>query len=90
MHIWSRKVIPALLATAISCPVLLTGCAVQGRVYDDYDQQYVRWHAEAPYYSQWEQETHRRHERFERRNREEQREYWEWRDHHGDRDDSGR
>lgn len=86
MNICSRKVLPAVLAAAISSPVLLTGCAVHGRVYDDYDHQYVQWRAEAPYYSQWESDTHRRRERFERRSHEEQQEYWQWRHHQRDHD----
>lgn len=78
----SGKLASLLLAAAISSPLLITGCEVHGRVYDSYDHQYRQWAPESTYYSQWEVETHRRHERYERRKHEEQEEYWEWRHHH--------
>jgi len=66
------------LAAALLFPAL-TGCAAHGHVYV---QTYGP--AEAPYYTQWERETHRSHMEYERREKAEQHEYWEWRKHHHD------
>lgn len=90
MRIWLKKIYPMLLAAAIASPIVLTGCEVHGRVYDSYGRRYRQWAPESPYYSQWENETHRRHERYERRSQQEQQEYWQWRDsrqNRRDRDD---
>lgn len=75
-----KKFASVLLGSVLMAP-LLTGCAARGGVY-------VRTYgpAEAPYYNQWEHETHRQHMEYERRKREEQREYWDWRRHHHDHD----
>jgi hypothetical protein len=82
-----RKFLPLLLAAAITSPVLMTGCEVNGRVYDSYDHQYRHWAPESTYYAQWETDNHYRHERYERRSKQEQQEYWKWRhDHDHDHD----
>jgi hypothetical protein len=81
----SGKITSLLLAAAVSSPLLMTGCEVHGRVYDSYDHQYRQWAPESSYYTEWENDTHRRRESYERRSREEQQEYWQWR-HRRDRD----
>ena len=87
MRIQLKKILPLLLAAAISSPILLTGCEVHGRVYDSYDHQYHPWAPENGYYVQWENETHRKHERYQRRKHDEQQDYWQWRSQRsGDRD----
>lgn len=71
-----KKFTSFLLGSILMFP-LITGCAVHGGVY-------VRTYgpAEAPYYTRWENETHREHIDYGRRKRAEQHEYWEWRRHH--------
>jgi len=87
MRIRPKKILPLLLAAAISSPILLTGCEAHGRVYDSYDHQYHQWAPESGFYVQWENENHYRHERYQRRNQNQQQEYWQWRSRHsGDRD----
>jgi hypothetical protein len=64
------------LTRFVLAPVLL--CALVGcqqKVVERYTP------AEAPHYSQWEQETHRDHVEYEQRTKDEQRAYWEWRHH---------
>lgn len=75
-----RKFTSVLLGTTLMFP-LMTGCTVHGRMH-------VRTYGptEAPYYTEWEHETHRNHMEYERRKRAEQHEYWEWRRHHHDHD----
>ena len=87
MQIRPRKMVPMVMAAVMAAPLLMTGCAVHGRVYDSYDHQYRQWAPESGFYIQWENENHYRHERYERRRQNEQQAYWEWRArHNGDRD----
>ena len=77
-----RNLAPLVLAAAIACPAFLSGCAVHARVYDPYYHDYHVWVDEEPYYSQWENNTHREHKDFNKRNKDEQKEYWDWRHSH--------
>lgn len=82
-----KNMLSMVLAAAISCPVLLTGCAIHGRVYDSYTHQYRRWAPESGYYIRWENENNLKHERYRRRDQRQQEEYWRWRDRNrSDRD----
>jgi len=73
-----KKLNAILLGAALLSPVI-TGCAAHGHIYV---QTYGP--AEAPYYTQWEHETHRDHVDYEKRKKAEQHDYWEWRKHHHD------
>lgn len=79
MRLIFRNLAPLLLAAAIASPVFVTGCTGSVRVYDPYYHDYHDWNREAPYYRQWENDTHRQHEDFNKRSPEEQKEYWEFR-----------
>lgn len=68
-----------VLGLALMIPLVVTGCGVRGGVYVG-----TYGPPEAPYYTRWERETHRRHMEYEQRKRAEQHEYWEWRRHHHD------
>ncbi len=78
----SRYLTLLLLAATLAAPVLATGCAGQMRVYDPYDPAYHRWEGEAPYYNQWEHDTHRQHRDFNKRNDADKKAYWDWRQSH--------
>ena len=82
MRIRLKKMLPILLAASISSPILLTGCAVHGRVYDSYDRQYRQWAPESSFYIRWENANHLKHRRYQRRNQRQQQEYWQWRSQH--------
>jgi hypothetical protein len=85
---WKRAVPHFLLASLLTAPVAILGCAEhsQYRVYDPDDGTYHYWDGEAPYYQQWEYQTRRRDRDYRKRNNEEQREYWQWRQNHRDND----
>lgn len=84
MRLFSRNLAPIPLAAVLAVSALSTGCAVHARVYDPYYHDYHPWGGETVYYSQWEHDTHRRHEDFNKRNKDEQKEYWDWRHHQSD------
>lgn len=69
---------PAAAALALS---LLTGCT-QTRVYDPEHHDYHSRSGEAPYYAQWEHDTHRDHVDFDHRSDADKKEYWDWRHKH--------
>lgn len=74
-----------ILATALSSPVVLSGCAARGtvRVYDGSYRDYHRWdNSEVVFYQRWEVDTHRDHREFRERHADEQKEYWAWRHNH--------
>lgn len=71
-----------LLATAVTSPVLLTGCTGSVRVYDPYYHDYHGWNGEVVYYNQWERDTHRDHVEYRQRKADEQKAYWDWRHSH--------
>jgi hypothetical protein len=75
-----RQVGPLVLAAAVACPVLLTGCAAHVRYYDAGYSDYHVWDRnEVVYYSRWENEGHREHRDFNGRSDAEKKEYWSWR-----------
>jgi hypothetical protein len=76
----SRFLITLPLASALALPVLISGCAGHGRVYDPDHHDYHTWdHGEVAYYNRWEAETHREHREITDRPAAEQKEYWDWR-----------
>ena len=75
-----KKLTGFLLGSTLMIPLIL-GCAARGGVYVG-----TYGPPEAPYYAQWEHETHRDHVDYERRKKAEQHEYWEWRKNHHDHD----
>jgi hypothetical protein len=71
---------PYLLAAVLAAPLVITGCATQGRSYDAGHGDYHTWNSgETTYYNNWEKETHRDHREFKDRNGDDQKEYWNWR-----------
>jgi hypothetical protein len=75
-----RQVGPFVLAAAVTCPVLLAGCAAHVRYYDaGYNDYHVWDRNEVVYYGRWENEGHREHRDFNRRSDPEKKEYWSWR-----------
>lgn len=75
-----KRLTSLILGSVLMIP-LLAGCAARGGVYVG-----TYGPPEAPYYTQWEHETHRQHVEYERRKKAEQHEYWEWRKQHHDHD----
>jgi hypothetical protein len=74
---------PYLLAAVLAAPLLIAGCAAQGRSYDAGHGDYHTWNnGETTYYNNWEKETHRDHAEFKDRNADDQKEYWNWRHSH--------
>lgn len=80
----SRKFASLLLASALTAPVFMAGCAVHARVYDPYYHDYHPWGGEVTYYQSWEHDTHRDHMDYKSRSAADQKEYWDWRHSHGD------
>jgi hypothetical protein len=70
-----RKLSRLLLATVLTIPFFVAGCAGQRQVY-------VWGPGENTYYVQWEHETHRDHVEWEQRNDTDHGAYWKWRKHH--------
>jgi hypothetical protein len=92
-HLWKRAVPHLVFVSLLTAPVAITGCAARGgyRAYDPDDGSYHQWnHVEVSYYSQWENETHRRHKDYRKRDQDEQRQYWQWRKQHEDHDHNER
>ncbi len=81
IRIWKRAVPHLVLASLLTAPVALIGCAERGyRVYDPDDGTYHNWnHAEVTYYNNWEHQTHRQHKDYRKRSQDEQNQYWQWR-----------
>ncbi|HUI74772.1 MAG TPA: hypothetical protein VLX32_07505 [Candidatus Acidoferrum sp.] len=78
-----RLIVTLAVATALTTPVVMGGCAVRARYYDTDHHDYHRWdHHEDRFYLQWESETHRDHRNFRDRDQREQQEYWNWRHQH--------
>lgn len=89
IRFWKRAVPHLVLASLLSAPIALVGCAAHAeyRVYDPDDGTYHYWNnGEVIYYHQWEHETHRHDRDFRRRKQDEQRQYWQWRKNHQDND----
>lgn len=71
------------LATALLCPVLISGCSPAPTYSDAEHHDTHRWDDhEKTLYNQWERETNRAHVDFERRADAEKKEYWDWRHRH--------
>jgi hypothetical protein len=85
-----------LLAGALVCPLIITGCSARVstryRVHDGYYNDDHLWNDdENGYYVRWEGETRRDHRDFRRRSDDDQKAYFKWRhDHEHDRDDRDR
>lgn len=77
------KLAPVAVASALLCPVFVSGCT-PAPTYTDADHGDThRWDShEADLYAHWEQETHRPHVEFNRRADPEKKEYWDWRHKH--------
>jgi hypothetical protein len=74
---------PYLLAAVLAAPLLIAGCAGQGRSYDAGHGDYHTWNGgEVTHYNSWEKETNRDHREFKDRNADDQKEYWNWRHSH--------
>ena len=84
IQFWKRAVPHLLLASLLTAPVALVGCAQHRyRVYDPDDGTYHYWNRnEGVYYNQWEHDTHRQHQDYRKRSQDEQRQYWQWRNSH--------
>ena len=82
----SRLLSAMLIAGAIASPVVVAGCfhhgySNSGSSNNGYSN--GRWNdSEGPYYSRWEQDTHRDHKDWSQRNADEQQQYWSWRHDH--------
>ncbi|MGB7190857.1 MAG: hypothetical protein WBD10_12015 [Acidobacteriaceae bacterium] len=62
------------LIAVLMIPLFGTGCVAHRRVY--------AWTpGEQPYYTHWEQNTHRHHVDYDRRSKGDQQAYWKWRHH---------
>ncbi|HEX7361368.1 MAG TPA: hypothetical protein VF283_12830 [Bryobacteraceae bacterium] len=76
LRYWIHRV---LLASALTFPVILTGCVHAG-YYDAAHHDHHRWNSnERRHYNQWENENHRHHTDFKKLPPKEQQQYWDWR-----------
>lgn len=83
MRTFLRSLAPVLLGTALSFPLLLSGCTARVTYYDPYYHDYHRWdNHEVVLYGQWEHDTHRDHVEFNQRNDTDKKAYWDWRHSH--------
>ena len=65
MRLLFRNLVPLLLATVLTAPVVVTGCRSHGRSQDDS-------------YIQWEHDTHREHVDLNMRSDKERKQYDDW------------
>lgn len=73
-----RLISALMIAGAVASPMVVAGC-----YHHHYNSATLTWSDnEGPYYSRWEQETHRDHRDWAARNAGEQNEYWSWRHDH--------
>jgi hypothetical protein len=71
------------IAAALVSPVIVTGCAVHARYYDNAHRDYHVWGpAEREPYGRWEAENHRTHTDYKKLKSDDRQAYWNWRHDH--------